>query len=185
MSAALLSIVRILNEERFKAYGAGLVGTTERAGGRYLFRGWAKSTTGPRVRAGDRVVAVAYPEEAGARAYAKDPAVLASKPLRAGAAEVWQPVFPCTVGRAPGAELSGVALLALIAKAPRADRFAAFCAGQSGFLLAGRIAWRADGGQEAQLTRIALFAAKDGAEAYPALVAAAGKLPDAEVLLAE
>lgn len=111
MTAFLISVTDILNEERAAIYGSGLMGVTERAGGRYVLRGWCtKALEGPN-KAGSRIVVVAYDDPEGVQRYCNDLAILAAKPLKVGAVQLHQTIVGASSAPAPIAERTGAFLL--------------------------------------------------------------------------
>jgi uncharacterized protein (DUF1330 family) len=198
MSACLLSLVRILDPERFQSYGARLAGSTERAGGRYLARGWVREVWEGARAPGERAVLVAYPDEAGPRAYAADPAVVAAQPFKAGAAEVMQATIAPLAVPPPPEETPGPWLIALVRNVEDPDGYARYAAASRAavaraggtYLALGPVGERIDGGPAREAPhRIVVSAWPDEAAARafwadPAYQAArAGRLGLAEVTM--
>jgi len=111
VAAFLISIADILNSERYQAYGAGLVGVTERAGGRYVLRGWCTEVLEGDAKSGSRVVVVAYDDPAGIERYANDSALVAAKPLMGGAVSLRQMVVEQSAVSGPDTERTGTFLV--------------------------------------------------------------------------
>ena len=88
MAAYIVAIVRILDPERFKAYGASLGDLSARHGGEPLVRGQVLAFLEGEGAAGERVVVTRFTDAAAARGYIESAEYQAAHGLRAGAAEV-------------------------------------------------------------------------------------------------
>jgi uncharacterized protein (DUF1330 family) len=135
MTAFLIAIVDILDQERFAVYGSGLAGVTERAGGRYVLRGWCDEVLEGEFPAGSRVVVVAYDDPAGVERYSNDPAVIASKPLKPGAVHMNHSIVEHSSVAAPQTERSGT-FLVIAATVNDAEAYGAYAAKSKSVALA-------------------------------------------------
>lgn len=88
MSAYIVAVVRILDPERFKLYGAQLGDLSARHGGEPLVRGLVEEFLEGTGTPGERVVVTRFPDAAAARGYIASAEYKAAHALREGAAEV-------------------------------------------------------------------------------------------------
>ena len=88
MTAYIVAIVRVLDPERFKLYGAQLGDLSTRHGGEPLVRGQVAEFLEGNGPAGERVVVTRFPDAEAARGNIKSAEYQAASALRAGAADV-------------------------------------------------------------------------------------------------
>jgi uncharacterized protein (DUF1330 family) len=88
MPAYLVSTVQITDRERFKAYAQAIAGLAEEHGGEYLVRGPVAEILEGDCPADERIVVLAFPDAAAARAYVESDRYREGKRHREGAGEV-------------------------------------------------------------------------------------------------
>ncbi len=88
MAAFIVATVRILDAERFRAYGAKLGDLSARHGGESVLRGEVQAFLEGEGTVGERVVVTRFADAAAARGYVESAEYQAAQAIRAGAAEV-------------------------------------------------------------------------------------------------
>jgi uncharacterized protein (DUF1330 family) len=88
MAAFIVATVRIIDRERFVAYGKAIAGLSEKHGGEPLVRGEVSEVLEGGSPVGERVVVTRFASADAARAYIASAEYQAAKVDRTGAAEV-------------------------------------------------------------------------------------------------
>jgi uncharacterized protein (DUF1330 family) len=88
MAAYIVATVKITDPEKFKLYGQGIAGLSEKYGGEPLVRGAVKEMLEGEGETGDRVVVSRFPDADAVRAYIHSAEYQAAKLLRLGAATI-------------------------------------------------------------------------------------------------
>jgi uncharacterized protein (DUF1330 family) len=88
MPAYIVATVTITDPEKFKLYGQGIAGLSEKHGGEALVRGVVSEILEGDGPAGDRVVVSRFPSAEAAKAYISSAEYQAAKVHRLGAAEI-------------------------------------------------------------------------------------------------
>ena len=88
MPAYIVAVVRVIDPERFKLYGAQLGDLSSRHGGEPLVRGQVEEFLEGDGMHGERVVVTRFPDADAARGYVRSAEYQAASALRAGAADV-------------------------------------------------------------------------------------------------
>ncbi len=88
MAAYIVATVRILDQERFREYGAKLGDLSARHGGEPLLRGQVQAFLEGEGAVGERVVVTRFADAAAAQGYIASAEYRAAQAVRAGAADV-------------------------------------------------------------------------------------------------